>query len=208
MSLAFYAPLKSPDHPTPSGDRRMARALIEALGRDRAAGRARLPAAQLRSRRRSSAPATPAGAGRSGAPTSSCAATGRSLRARRPGSPTTATTRRRTGWVPRSARALSIPYLLAEASFAPKQAGGPWALGHRATEQAIRQADVVIGLTRLDLECLAPLIAPPAAAAPPAAVPRPGALCRRPRGARAAPRRDSRRAGGWTRRSPGCWRSR
>ncbi|MGH6921191.1 MAG: glycosyltransferase family 4 protein, partial [Geminicoccaceae bacterium] len=33
MSLAFYAPLKSPDHPTPSGDRRMARALIDALGR-------------------------------------------------------------------------------------------------------------------------------------------------------------------------------
>ena len=33
MSLAFYAPLKSPDHPTPSGDRRMARALMDALAR-------------------------------------------------------------------------------------------------------------------------------------------------------------------------------
>jgi hypothetical protein len=33
MTLAFYAPLKSPDHPTPSGDRRMARALVDALGR-------------------------------------------------------------------------------------------------------------------------------------------------------------------------------
>jgi len=31
--LAFYAPLKSPRHPIPSGDRRMARSLIEALER-------------------------------------------------------------------------------------------------------------------------------------------------------------------------------
>ena len=29
--VAFYAPLKPPDHAVPSGDRRMARALIEAL---------------------------------------------------------------------------------------------------------------------------------------------------------------------------------
>jgi glycosyltransferase involved in cell wall biosynthesis len=31
MRIAFYAPLKSPDHPVPSGDRQMARMLIEAL---------------------------------------------------------------------------------------------------------------------------------------------------------------------------------
>ncbi|MDK1374210.1 MULTISPECIES: glycosyltransferase family 4 protein [unclassified Sinorhizobium] len=31
MKIAFYAPLKSPDHPVPSGDRQMARLLIEAL---------------------------------------------------------------------------------------------------------------------------------------------------------------------------------
>ncbi|MDP9840345.1 glycosyltransferase involved in cell wall biosynthesis [Neorhizobium huautlense] len=33
MKIAFYAPLKSPDHPVPSGDRLMARLLIEALRR-------------------------------------------------------------------------------------------------------------------------------------------------------------------------------
>ncbi len=32
MKIAFHAPLKSPDHPVPSGDRQMARMLIEALG--------------------------------------------------------------------------------------------------------------------------------------------------------------------------------
>ena len=31
MNIAFYAPLKPPDHPTPSGDRELARALAAAL---------------------------------------------------------------------------------------------------------------------------------------------------------------------------------
>lgn len=33
MRIAFYAPLKSPEHPVPSGDRQMARALVRALRR-------------------------------------------------------------------------------------------------------------------------------------------------------------------------------
>ena len=33
MNIAFYAPLKSPDHETPSGDRRMARLLLATLER-------------------------------------------------------------------------------------------------------------------------------------------------------------------------------
>jgi len=31
MRVAFYAPMKPPDHPTPSGDRQMARLLMRAL---------------------------------------------------------------------------------------------------------------------------------------------------------------------------------
>ena len=31
MRIAFYAPMKPPNHPVPSGDRRMARLLIRAL---------------------------------------------------------------------------------------------------------------------------------------------------------------------------------
>ncbi len=31
MQVAFYAPMKPPDHPVPSGDRRMARLLMRAL---------------------------------------------------------------------------------------------------------------------------------------------------------------------------------
>jgi glycosyltransferase involved in cell wall biosynthesis len=33
MKIAFYAPLKPPDHPVPSGDRQMAKLLVAALGR-------------------------------------------------------------------------------------------------------------------------------------------------------------------------------
>src|SRR5689334_7783479 len=33
MRIAFYAPMKSPDHPVPSGDRTMARLIIAALAR-------------------------------------------------------------------------------------------------------------------------------------------------------------------------------
>jgi glycosyltransferase involved in cell wall biosynthesis len=58
--------------------------------------------------------------------------------------------------------ALGIPYLLAEASFAPKQAEGPWAEGHAAAEHAIRRADVVLVMTAQDAPCLAPLVEPPA----------------------------------------------
>jgi len=161
MSLAFYAPLKSPDHPTPSGDRRMARALLDALGRTGA--RVEI-ACRLRSYDRDGDPSRQ---GRLQALGERCAE--ELLRRYRRGH------ERPEAWLtyhgyhkapdwlgPAVSAALGIPYLMIEASFAPKQAAGPWASGHRATERALRQADVVLGLTAVDLECLAPLVEPPA----------------------------------------------
>ena len=46
MRIAFYAPLKPADHPTPSGDRRIARLFLEAL---RHAGHQPFVASRLRS---------------------------------------------------------------------------------------------------------------------------------------------------------------
>src|SRR5690348_8123687 len=46
MRIAFYAPLKPADHPTPSGDRRMAQLFLDAL---RGAGHAPFVASRLRS---------------------------------------------------------------------------------------------------------------------------------------------------------------
>ena len=58
-------------------------------------------------------------------------------------------------------RSLGIPYVIAEASHAPKQAGGRFDLGHRAAAQAIARADAVISLTTVDTEGLRPLLASP-----------------------------------------------
>jgi glycosyltransferase involved in cell wall biosynthesis len=57
-------------------------------------------------------------------------------------------------------RGLAIPYLVAEAAHAPKQADGPWALGHEAAGRAIAQADAVLCLTADDRICLEPLVGP------------------------------------------------
>src|SRR5262249_25477423 len=66
-------------------------------------------------------------------------------------------------WIgPAVADSLDIPYVVAEASFAPKQAGGPWAAGHAAVAAALARADAVIGLNPADAACVRPLLADPA----------------------------------------------
>jgi glycosyltransferase involved in cell wall biosynthesis len=62
---------------------------------------------------------------------------------------------------PEIATRLGIPYLLAEASYAPKQAGGRWDLGHRAVADAIRRADRIFQLNPADAECVTPLLPSP-----------------------------------------------
>jgi glycosyltransferase involved in cell wall biosynthesis len=161
VRIGFYAPLKPPDHPVPSGDRRVAQLLFAAL---QLAGNEPFVAARLRSYD-----------GR-GNPTrqNRLAVLGRRFgerivrRAR--AAPQTAPElwftyhlyHKAPDWLgPDVARALAIPYVIAEASFAPKQASGPWASGHRAVECAIRAADLVIGLNPADRDCVLPLLSDP-----------------------------------------------
>ena len=59
---------------------------------------------------------------------------------------------------PRVARALGIPYVIAEASYAEKRATGPWRLGHEASSAAIRDAAVVFCPTRDDMAGLERII--------------------------------------------------
>ena len=161
--VAFYAPLKPPDHPVPSGDRRMARALMRALA---LGGHPVALASRLRSYDR-------AGDARRQERLRSLGGrlAARLLRryrempaAERPGAWLTYHGYHKSpDWLgPELAAGLGIPYLLAEASFAPKQRDGAWAAGHVAAERAIRAADVVLALTAVDAECLAPLVRPPA----------------------------------------------
>lgn len=156
MRIAFHAPLKPPDHPTPSGDRRIARLLLEAL---RLGGHEVELASRLRSR-------DPAGDRLRQA---KLADLGQRLAARllqryarvdaRPDAWITYHLYYKApDWIgPHVAAALGIPYLAVEASHAPKRAGGPWDLGHRAVEHAVRQAARVVCLNPNDRACLEPL---------------------------------------------------
>ncbi len=161
MRIAFYAPLKSPDHPVPSGDRRMAQLFLAALA---LVGHEPFLAARWRSYEgrgdldRQQRLATFGGA-----------LAERFLRRCRR-APKTAPDlwftyhlyHKAPDWLgPRVAAALGIPYVVAEASYAPKQAAGPWAAGHAAVARAIRQADAIVGLNPVDRDCVMPLLRDP-----------------------------------------------
>lgn len=151
MRIAFYAPLKSPDHPVPSGDRRMARLLIEALRlahhpvelacsfssrcgtgdatnqaqiRDRATALARKLIETYRARPAAERPQLWL---------------------------TYHLYHKAPDWIgPPVAEALGIPYVVAEASVADKRKDGPWDLGYRGVLAALRDARLVIGINGAD----------------------------------------------------------
>ncbi len=53
---------------------------------------------------------------------------------------------------------LGLPYVLAEASLAPRRASGQWSLQHRMVEQAVRTADHVLFLNPADEACVLPAL--------------------------------------------------
>lgn len=161
MRIAFYAPLKPPDHPVPSGDRRMAQLFVAAL---RKAGHQPFLASHFRSFEGRGDPCRQARLAALGGRLAE-----RSLRRWR-AAPATAPElwftyhlyHKAPDWLgPRISEALGIPYVAAEASFAPKQKNGLWGAGHHAVEAAIGRADRVIGLNPADRDCVWPLLADP-----------------------------------------------
>lgn len=155
MRIAFYAPLKSPRHPTPSGDRRVARLLWQAL--EQAGGEPRL-ASELRSLDRQGDAAQQRALQAEGE------AMAQALLAQwqDPGAPwrpqlwfTYHLYYKAPDWIgPAVCAALDIPYVVFEASHAPKRAGGPWGWNHAAVEQAVAAADLLLCPTRDDMACL------------------------------------------------------
>jgi glycosyltransferase involved in cell wall biosynthesis len=155
VRIAFYAPLKAPTHPLPSGDRRMARLLVAALER---AGHEVMLASSLRSRDGAGDVARQRRLRGIGARLA-----GRILSRHAAVPPDLWFTYhlydRAPDWIgPRVAEALLIPYVVAEASVAPRRANGQWRIGHEAVVAALARADAVIGINSNDRACVEPLL--------------------------------------------------
>ena len=154
MRIAFYAPLKPPSHQVPSGDRRIARELMRALV---LAGHEVVLAARLRSWEGSGDNGRQRQIERQGA-----ALARRLIRGygKRPETQpdlwlTYHLYHKAPDWLgPAVAQALAIPYVVAEAALAPKQAVGPWAAGHAAARAAVARADALIQLNGDDRDGL------------------------------------------------------
>nr|WP_294867983.1 glycosyltransferase family 4 protein [uncultured Pseudogulbenkiania sp.] len=160
--LAFYAPLKSPRHPVPSGDRTLARLLLRGL---RLAGWQVELASSLRSydgvgdprqQQRLKARAE-----------RRAAALIAAYRARPPEERPQAwftyhLYHKAPDWIgPAVCRALGIPYLLCEASHAPQQEGGLWQDNLSDCVAAIRQAARIFIVNPRDEPGLATILANP-----------------------------------------------
>jgi glycosyltransferase involved in cell wall biosynthesis len=159
MNVAFYAPLKSPDNPVPSGDRLIGRMLVRAI---EAGGHQVKLVSELRSLDRSGSGARQRRIQHVGSWEAA-----RVLKRLRQGhwKPDLWLTyhlyHKAPDWLgPEVAPALGIPYCVAEASSSPRAADGPWRLGHHATAAALNKAALVIGLNPKDEPGIRPLVAP------------------------------------------------
>jgi len=164
MYIAFHAPLKSPNHAVPSGDRRVARLLMDALV---LAGHRVELVSEFRSYEGRGDPAVQ-----------------QSLHAQGAGiaaglidrwMPDARDSARPDLWFtyhlyykapdllgPPVCRALGLPYVVAEASFAPKRALGPWAASHLAVRDALQLADLLLCPTADDMPALQAVVRPTA----------------------------------------------
>ena len=147
--IAFYAPMKPPDDPVPSGDRTMARALIAALASS-GLGEVAL-ASRLRSRD----------------PKGDASVQGELLLAAQAEIERLSAGPRPALWLtyhsyyktpdllgPALSRHWNIPYVLIEATRASSRLSGPYARFAKAAEEACDAADLIFYLTEHDREAL------------------------------------------------------
>ena len=160
MRIAFYAPLKSPNHPVPSGDRRVARLLMDAL---LLAGHEVELVSELRSFEGRGDAAAQAALQAQGAQVAAGLLQRWSGDATGAGRPDLWFTYhlyyKAPDWVgPTVCRTLGLPYVVAEASFAPKRATGAWAASHEAVRDALHLADLLLCPTADDMPALQPVV--------------------------------------------------
>lgn len=163
MHIGFYAPLKAPDHPAPSGDRALAQLMwrvFEHTGH-RVSLMSRFRSLDIQGDpKRQRQLAKDAG-----------------LEAERLSEQLLTATageqpdlwfsyhlyHKAPDWIgPSVTTRLGIPYVVAEASYAPSQENGPWDIGLRQTAKALSQARGVLSLNPRDLKCIQGLLNPDA----------------------------------------------
>ncbi len=161
MRIAFYAPMKAPDDLTPSGDREMAGLLIRTCGM---AGHEVEIASSFRAYEGTGTPLLQEklflGAEREAARLIE------RYRAREKDQQPEVwfsyhVYYKSPDWIgPVVAKALGIPYVLAEASYAASRTDGPWAIGHKGAELAIKSADLIFSMTSIDAEGIEKILNP------------------------------------------------
>jgi glycosyltransferase involved in cell wall biosynthesis len=152
VRIAFYAPLKPPTHAVPSGDRRVAGLLMDAL--ERVAEHIELVSTFR------SFDGEGDGARQEALRSQGAALAERLVQGWRAAPPELRPTLwftyhvyyKAPDWLgPAVSAALGIPYVIAEASYAEKRAAGPWAIGHEAAANAIAHASLVLSPSRDDV---------------------------------------------------------
>lgn len=151
MRIGFYAPLKPPDHPAPSGDRRVARLFIDAL---RGLGHDVTLLSELRSYNRDGdAEHEAATADSAAAEVDRLAAQWQKDPAQKPDLLFTYHVYHKAADYigPALKQRFGLPYAIAEASDSPRRRDGPWALGYAQAARAIAAADLLLAVTRHDM---------------------------------------------------------
>jgi len=149
VKIAFYAPLKPVDHAIPSGDRQLGEALLKAL---RSLGHETFVASRFRSFEGRGDARRQARLAHVGKRLGDRLVRRLSGADRRPDVWFTYHLYHKApDWLgPNVSRALDIPYVVAEASVAPKQRHGKWALGHQESINAIASAAATIFFNPVD----------------------------------------------------------
>jgi glycosyltransferase involved in cell wall biosynthesis len=151
MRISFYAPLKPPDHPAPSGDRRVARLFMTAL---RGLGHDVTLLSDLRSYNRDGDTAREtATADAAAAEVEMLAAAWKNDPAKKPDLLFTYHVYHKAADYlgPALKQRFALPYVIAEASDSPRRRDGAWATGYAQAERALTAADRLLAITRHDV---------------------------------------------------------
>ncbi|WP_310619566.1 glycosyltransferase family 4 protein [Flexibacterium corallicola] len=157
MQIAFTSPMKPLDSTVPSGDRSMGRLLMDALQRS---GHEVEIATKFRSWSAEGGDSHFDALAHSSGLEAHRIATEWTERGYRPDLMVTYHLYHKApDWIgPALAKRFNCPYMVVEASRAPKQEQGAWRMGFEAADAAMKQADMVLALHHADAQCLSDIL--------------------------------------------------